>query len=788
MATPFVGSLVERFGAAVLREEHVRRLYGYDATGMQGLPDAVVQPRNEEDVLFLVREARAHHAALVARGSGTGLSGGAVAQPGSASVSFERMRQFLSVDPERRRAWVEAGHVNGLLDPKLAVHGLFFPPDPASHRVSTIGGNIAENAGGPHAVKYGVTGMHVVGLRVVDARGRAGTLAAGAIQPGPDLVSLVVGSEGTLALVLSAELSLEPRPEAVATSLVAFRDMVQATDFVSAIIAQGMVPATLEFLDRAHIEAIQAWGVARYPDGAGAVLVIEFDGQAADVARDVAQTEALAAERGVLDCKTTRDAQEREALWLGRRGAYAVIGRFGRRRLTQDVTVPRQRLTEMFSAIERIAQEHGLMVATVGHAGDGNLHPSFPYDPADAETTRRVHEASEAVMRACVAMDGSISGEHGVGLEKLHQMSAMFGPAELGLMAAVRRAFDPDRILNPGKAVPEADRLPASGEGAEICAPASADEVHLAVLHARASQSPLTLTLEQLRGIDVTPENLTCTIGAGEPIGAIVAAMRERRLEFPLQPLRAESVAEAVLANDYGPGHVRLGTARNHLVAATYVTGAGEIVRMGRPVVKNVAGYDLFRLLIGSRGRLGVPVSFTFRLVPRRETAWWRSWACDADDVLACVPSSAEAVFALPGADGFSVYAQLPQALQGWSEAPEAPELLHAAEEECRARADLLDLACAPRAIGQAIAAMGRPPALLLPVAARLLAPLDRDRAEAATRAAAGEEGASVRALYGAQGEPIHRISPIEEAWHAQLESVFDPEGVLHSWFGRGRS
>jgi glycolate oxidase len=460
MRRDVLDTLERRFGSRLRLSQQERRLYGYDATGVQGLPDAVIYPDDVQDVLFLVQEARRHGLVLVARGSGTGLSGGSIAREGSLVLSFERMRRLIYVDPVLRHALVEAGHVNGKLDPELAPYGLFYPPDPASYGVSTIGGNVAENAGGPHAVKYGVTGNHVVAVRLVDAFGRVGTLSSGTVQGGSDLVSLVVGSEGTLGLLLTAEIALTPQPEAVATQLVSFRDMREATDFVSAVVAEGIVPSTLEFLDRAHVEAIEAWGVAHYPEGAGAVLLIEHDGLTEDVKTSAARTEEVSRQRGAIACQTTRDEAEREGLWLGRRGAYAVIARYGRRLLTQDVTVPRQALTDMLGAVERIAAAYSLRAATVGHAGDGNLHPIFPYDPADAEMTRKVHAASDEVMQACVALDGSISGEHGIGEEKLHQMVIMYPETELGLMAAVRAAFDPEGILNPGKAIPPGRRRP----------------------------------------------------------------------------------------------------------------------------------------------------------------------------------------------------------------------------------------------------------------------------------------------------------------------------------------
>lgn len=782
-----VDDLRRRFGDGALKlDRHARRLYGYDASGGHDMPDAVVYPISAEDVRFLVSVARDRRVVLVPRGSGTGLSGGSIAGAGTLAVSFERMRRLLALDPVRRRAWVEPGHVNGLLDPKLQPHGLFFPPDPASHRVSTIGGNIAENAGGPHAVKYGVTGQHVVGLAVVDMAGHAGTLTAGAVQPWADVVSLVVGSEGTLCFVLAAELVLVDRPEAVETMLVSFCDMAQGTDFVSAIVAQGMIPATLEFLDRRHIEAIEQWGVTHYPEGAGAVLLIEYDGREADVVRDVARTSELAAERGALGCTSTRDAAEREALWLGRRGAYAVIARYGRRLLTQDVTVPRQRLTEMLEAVERIAAEHGLMVATVGHAGDGNLHPNFPYDPDDADLTQRVHAANDDVMRACVRLDGSISGEHGVGEEKLHQMPIMFGPEELGLMAAVRRALDPEQLLNPGKAVADLPRVLSAGGNVGNGAPESAEQVRAAVQGARAEGVPLALSLERLSWVRPDLPNLTLEVGSGTRLADVAEALAATPLELAPRPLRSLTMGEAVLLGDYGPDHVALGTWRNHLLAAQYVTGAGELVRFGRPVVKNVAGYDLFRLLIGSRGSLGVPVSFTFRLAPRATGSWFLRKGVPMERLRESVPRAAAAAFALPDGPLCTLYVRLREGEPGFEPAPQAEEQLRDLRQKLAGARDLLDLSLGDAALGPALAELGRPPAVVLPLAARILAELPLAGAERIV--AAVDAPGAVRATYGPRHRELHRLGELEADWRQKLEAVFDPGHVLQTWFSGERS
>lgn len=783
MATTLAEDLRRRFADAVKLEGHARSLYGYDAISSGGLPEAVVFPRDADDLAFLLEIARTHRVGLVARGSGTGLSGGAAALAGTISVSFERLHRVLSLSPARRRAWVEAGHVNAHLEAEVRPHGLFYPPDPASHRVSSIGGNVAENAGGPHAVKYGVTGQHVVGLSVVDAAGRSGTLQAGTVQPWADLVSLCVGSEGTLCFVLAAELVLAPRPEDVATLLVSFAGMDAATDFVSAVVAQGMIPATLEFLDRAHIEAIEAWGVAHYPEGAGAVLLIEYDGTQAEVLRDVARTEKLAGERGALGCVTTRDAAERDALWLGRRGAYAVIARYGRRVLTQDVTVPRARLTQMLVDVERIAQEYGLRVATVGHAGDGNLHPCFPYDPDEADLAQRVHVASDAVMRACVALDGSISGEHGIGEEKLHQMAIMYGPEELGLMAQVRRGLDPGCLLNPGKAVPDVPRALPAGEGAACPQPRDGEEVRLAVLDARRRGEGLRISLRGLRGVEVDLPNLTVRAAAGTPLADIAQALRDTPFGLPVGPLRSGSIAQAVLLNDYGPEHILSGTWRNHLLAAEYVTGAGERVRMGRPVVKNVAGYDLFRLLIGSRGTLAVPLSFTFRLLPRREEGWWRLEPLLPDELVRRVPAGAIAAFARPRGPSYVLYARLPEPARGWDEAPDAPAELERLRRSLADPGDLLDLSLADTELAAVMAAAETPPAVVLPMAARVLVRVGRAEAERLTVQAADQGTHAVRATWGPRHLVLHRERALEASWRETLERVFDPGGILH-WFG----
>lgn len=769
-----LAELSRRFGARCLRGRARTRLYGYDAMGTAfGVPLAVVQVEDAGEVRELLGIVGRHGGRLVARGAGTGLSGGAVPRQGDVVVSFERMQGVSAPDVLHRRMRVEAGVVNGSLDAILLPLGLFYPPDPASYRVSTIGGNVAENAGGPHAVKYGVTGHRVAAIEITDAEGRQGRLAAGPWQSGPDLAALATGAEGTLGVVSAVELALEERPEAAVTMLLSFGEIAEASDCVSAIVASGLLPSTLEFLDRATIAAVEAWGVARYPAGSGAVLLVEFDGPPEDVDRSAARTEELSRAHGALSCETARDAEERDALWLGRRGAYAAVARYGRRVLTQDVTVPRDRLTEMLAAVEAISQRYGLRAVTVGHAGDGNLHPDFAYDPADLEESGRVHRANREVLEACVRLGGSITGEHGIGTEKLGQLEVMFGPEELGLMWAVRRALDPGALLNPGKAVPEAPRAAAAtAAGDPPSGPLAApDQLQRAIACARRDGSRLAPDLSALRSIQLSLPNMTVRVGAGATLEELAQALAESPLRFAVEPLRAHTFAELLATNDYGPEEIAQGTLRRHLLAVSYVTGYGEHVRFGRDVVKNVAGYDLFRLLIGGRGRLGVPLEMTLRLVPRRTAPWWsrRGGLFDYRGA-----RGAQALFGVPEAGLYRLYLQAPSAPEGFAPAPEAQAVLAGLRGELQDPLHLLDLAVPWAAVAEAVASLGAPPILVLPSAGRVLS---RVRGETAV-AIAGRAGPPACASYEGRALAVPQ-DELTRAWQERLLSVFDPDGVL---------
>src|SRR5690606_37883991 len=369
-------------------------------------------------------------------------------------LALNRMDRILDIDPENHTATVQPGVRNLALQEALKPHGFFFAPDPSSHRVSTIGGNAGENAGGPHCLKYGVTVNHVLGLTLVLADGSVVRLGGPEQdRPGFDLVSLLVGSEGTLGIITELVVRILPLPAEVRTLLAVFDDLEVAMRTVSDIIAARVVPATMELLDRGTIEVVERFARAGYPEDAEAVLLIEVDGPQESVAEELDRVEAICRRNGARDLRIAQSEAEREALWLGRRAAYGAAGRLSAYVWTQDVTVPRDRLVEMLRACQAIGRKYGMRIISVAHAGDGNLHPLVAYGPQDADQVRRVKAADREILEACVALGGSISGEHGIGHDKLPNLELQLGPDLLGLMWSVRRAFDPDLRLNPGKAV-----------------------------------------------------------------------------------------------------------------------------------------------------------------------------------------------------------------------------------------------------------------------------------------------------------------------------------------------
>jgi len=449
----------------VLDREAALLTYETDALTLErGRPDVVALPRSTDEVAALVRWARAHGVPVTPRGAGTGLAGGSTPLHGGIVLSLNRMDQVLRVDAERMLAWVQAGLVNLRLTQETTPLGLCYAPDPSSQQVSTIGGNVAANAGGPHCLKYGLTYNHTLGLTVVLHDGSVVELGGEACDaPGGDLAAVVAGSEGTLGIVTEVCVRLVPVAEAVQTMLFDFPEVADACRAVSAVIAAGIVPAAMEFMDAQTIEVVEAWLGLGLPLDAGGMLLIEVDGPAVSLPEQVERITAIARGHGARSARVARDAAERAALWRGRKSAFGAYGRTGRPFYIMDGVVPRTRLADALAAIYALARARGLHAGNIFHAGDGNLHPHimFPHDDPGAQ--QAALEVSHEILRACVRMGGTISGEHGIGIEKIPLMGELYAPEDLVLMERLRAAFDPDGLLNPGKVLPGDDAARAHG-------------------------------------------------------------------------------------------------------------------------------------------------------------------------------------------------------------------------------------------------------------------------------------------------------------------------------------
>jgi glycolate oxidase subunit GlcD len=462
---PEVGALsdaVVRALTAIVGARWIKRrvaeLAVYDADALPGyraVPGVAVFPGTREELIAVVRCCAEAEVPFVPRGAGTGLSGGALAE-GAVLLGLNRLNRVLHVDPVNRVAVVESGVVNAMLARHLEPHGLHFAPDPSSQAACTIGGNVAENAGGPHCLKYGVTLNHVLACEVVLPDGTVTTLGDPFGEPdGPDLLGCFVGSEGCFGVATTVTVACTPLPEAVRTLLASFPTMDAAARAVSAIIAAGIVPAALEMMDQATIQAVEASiFAAGYPTDAAAILLVEVDGPGGAVDDELALVRGCCEAQGAGAMRVATTAEERARLWQGRKKAFGAMGRIAPALVVQDAVVPRTRLPEVLARVQAIGEAHGVRVCNVFHAGDGNLHPNIPYDPADAAVAARVHTAMSAIMQACIDAGGTITGEHGVGLDKQPYMEALFDAPSLAAMCAVREVFDPARRANPGKVVP----------------------------------------------------------------------------------------------------------------------------------------------------------------------------------------------------------------------------------------------------------------------------------------------------------------------------------------------
>ena len=427
-------------------------VYAFDAYSEDKLPAAAIVPRDAREVGIAVRIAQDCGEAVVPRGAGTGLCGGAVPTRGGLVISFARMNRILELDVRNRRARVQPGLINLDLSTATAGHGIFYAPDPSSQKISTIGGNVGTNAGGPHSLSYGTTTNHVLGIEYVDSDGAIHRTSID--DPGYDLTGVLVGAEGTLGIGTEVDVRLLKLPEAVRVCVAAFGDVESASEAVSAIIGAGIIPTALEIMDALITRAVEAHYHAGYPENAGAVLLVEIAGAHDDVAAGEALLAGIAKEHGALSWRAARDQRERDALWAARKGAAGAMGRIAPNYYIQDACVPRTRLPEVMHAIDGIARAHQLPVGNVFHAGDGNLHPLLIFDRRIRRQVEAVVAAGTEILQTCIAMGGTISGEHGIGYEKKETLSLVFSPDDLAAMGRVREVFDPRHAFNPDKIFP----------------------------------------------------------------------------------------------------------------------------------------------------------------------------------------------------------------------------------------------------------------------------------------------------------------------------------------------
>jgi len=440
---------------AVLHSPEALFSYRHDASVDEQRPGAVCLPRTTEEVAGLLRLAARHRLPVTPRGAGTCLSGGAVPREGGLVLSLARMNRIREVSPEDRRALVEPGVVNLHLSQYVAPSGLCFVPDPSSQKSCTIGGNVAENSGGPHCLRDGVTTNHVLGVEIVLIDGTVLELGGPCEDPpGLDLRAAVVGSEGTLGVVTAAWVRLSAVPERVRTALAIFDRMDDAARTVSALIGRGIVPAALEMMDRTVMQAVEQYVHVGYPDDAEAALLVEVDGPAEEVDALSAIVVEVCEAGGAREVRVARDAAERDALWRGRKEAFGAIGRITRHFYVQDGVIPRTHLARVLGEIARIGARYRLRIANVFHAGDGNLHPLILFDKREEGALERVKECGREILQLCVDAGGTLTGEHGIGMEKIAFMGLLFDEPDVEVMRRLKAAFDPEGLCNPRKAIP----------------------------------------------------------------------------------------------------------------------------------------------------------------------------------------------------------------------------------------------------------------------------------------------------------------------------------------------
>ena len=451
-------------GCVITNAEELRP-YECDAlSAYRQLPMVVVIPETVQQVQTVLRLCSEHKVPVVARGSGTGLSGGALPLDNGVLLSLARFNRILYIDVANRTARVQPGVTNLSISNAVAAHGLYYAPDPSSQIACSIGGNVAENAGGVHCLKYGLTTHNIQALEVLTIEGEQLTIGSQSLDaPGYDLLALMTGSEGMLGVITEVTVKLLPRPEIAQVVMAAFDSVDAAGAGVTAVIASGIIPAGLELLDKPAIDAVEKFIHTGYPKNAAAILLCELDGTQADVSAQIERVNQVFREAGAIDQQVSLTEEERQRFWAGRKAAFPAMGRLSPDYYCMDGTIPRKHLAHVLNQISIMSETYGLPICNVFHAGDGNLHPLILYDANKAGELERTEELGGKILELCVEVGGTITGEHGVGLEKINQMCVQFNSAELQQFHAIKSAFDADNLLNPGKAIPTLHRCAEFG-------------------------------------------------------------------------------------------------------------------------------------------------------------------------------------------------------------------------------------------------------------------------------------------------------------------------------------
>ena len=588
-------------------------------------PIAVVLPENQEEVIETVRICHQYRKPFVARGSGTSLSGGSLPIRAGIVIALNRLNHILYVDPQDQVAVVEPGVINSDVSRMVSPLGLYYAPDPSSQSVCTIGGNVAFNSGGAHCLKHGMTSNHVLGIKVVLPDGEVVRLGGNSRETiGPDWTGFFVGSEGLFGIALELTLRLTRIPQRYQTILAAYRDLELAGNAASQIVASGLLPGAIEIMDRLAMKAAEAAVGEAYPIGSGAVLIVELEGEAKEFEVEFQILQHIIAGSGAVEVRAARDDSERAAIWKGRKGAFSSVGRLSPDYIVQDGVVPRTRLGEALREIQRLSTQYNIPIANVFHAGDGNLHPLILFDGGQPGTLQKAEEIASQILDMCIRLGGSITGEHGVGIEKRQHLPKMFSKSDLCVMNRLRKTIDPVELSNRGKMLVVAETNvnsekaettrnsghyagPASPEN--LLQPRTLEEVQEAVRQfsqlrirgggtkpglSRAPERVSLIDFRHLSGvIEYVPEEFTVTALAGTPVVEVERLLSSRQQYLPFDPIltrRGATLGGAVAAGTSGSGGYRSGGIRNFILAVCLVDGTGECVRGGARVVKNAAG------------------------------------------------------------------------------------------------------------------------------------------------------------------------------------------------------